>query len=237
MNNFSPNMLKTFDECQQKFFLKYVEKISVPLRSAIFEKGKKIHALANYFLKGENIEKMEKALNADEKATWESLKNNKYFKFDVVNTEYSLSCKIGEYWVGGRLDALVKMENGKWEMENSNSSPVPLTAHSPRFTILDYKTGNIPQNAENDFQTIVYLLCADKLLNKKGGYEELMFVYLGLKANEERQIVFNDDLKKLYEERIIKTCKDIEFAINTKVFEKNQDKCERCEYKKLCKER
>lgn len=248
-------MLKTFDECQQKFFLKYVEKISVPQRSVIFEKGKKIHALANYYLKGENIEKMEKTLNADEKTVWETLKSNKYFKLDVVNTEYNLSCKIDKYWVGGRLDAL--LANSKWQMANSekragwqegkrasSSTSQPLnfstnlSPHHPitlsPYYILDYKTGNIPQNAEWDFQTIVYLLCADKFLNKKGGYESLEFVYLGLKNDVEKEIPLTSDLKKQYEEKITQICEKIDFALNSTMFVKNCDNCKRCEYKKMC---
>ncbi len=76
---YSPNMLKTFEECPQKFFLKYIEHVSLPQRSTIFEKGKKIHALANYYLNSENIEKMEKVLTADEKLAWEALKKSEYF--------------------------------------------------------------------------------------------------------------------------------------------------------------
>lgn len=214
MNNYSPNMLKTFDECQQKFFLKYVEKCSLPQRSSIFEKGKKIHALANYYLNGFDIEKMEKTLNSDEKATWESLKSSKYFKLDVVNTEYNLSSKIGKYWVGGRLDAL--MNNDK------------------DYVILDYKTGNIPSNAEQDFQTIVYLLATDKYLIKKGGYNSLKFVYLGLKNDTEKEILLTDDLKKQYEDKIVSTCEKIDFAINSNVFAMNHLKCSTCEYNKIC---
>jgi len=110
MNNFSPNMLKTFDECQMKFFFKYIEKISVPQRAKLFEKGKKVHALANYYLKGSDISKMEKVLNLDERAAWEALKASEYFKLKVVNTEYNLSCKVDKYWIGGRLDALMCSE-------------------------------------------------------------------------------------------------------------------------------
>lgn len=214
MYNYSPNMLKTFDECQQKFFFKYVEKLSLPQRSAIFEKGKKIHALASYYLNGFDISKMEKTLAADEKITWEKLKNNKYFKFNVINTEYNLSCKIHNYWIGGRLDAFVS------DYKN--------------YFILDYKTGEVPKNAEHDFQTIVYLLCADKFLNKKDGYNSLKFVYLGLKNDTEKEIELTDLLKKQYEEKIVSTCKNIEFAVNTKIFEKNKDQCKYCEYKSLC---
>lgn len=214
MNNYSPNMLKTFDECQQKFFYKYIEKLSLPQRSTIFEKGKKIHALANYYLNGFDITKMEKSLNPDEKIAWDVLKYNKYFKLKTINTEYNLSCKIDKYWIGGRLDAFVSNEKD--------------------FIILDYKTGNIPQNAEYDFQTITYLLCADKFLNSKGGYDSLKFVYLGLKNNTEKEILFTKDLKKEYEEKIIQTCKNIDFAVNSNVFKKNKD-CSNCEYFKLCK--
>lgn len=214
INNYSPNMLKVFDECQQKFFLKYVKKLSVPQRSALFEKGKKIHALANYYLNGADIEKMEKVLTPDEKIAWELLKSNKYFKLNVLNTEYNLSCKVDKYWIGGRLDAFLE------DYKN--------------YFILDYKTGNIPSNPEQDFQTIVYLLCADKYLNKKGGYKTLKFLYLGLKNDNQKEISFNESLKKQYEEKIISICKTIDFALNSNVFTKNQEKCKNCEYCKLC---
>lgn len=214
MNNFSANMLKTFEQCPQKFFLKYVERIQLPQSSAIFETGKKIHALANYFLNGFDISKMEKTLNPDEKIVWETLKSNKYFKMQMINTEYSLTCKVDKYWVGGRLDALVT--EGK------------------DYIILDYKTGQIPQNAQDDFQTVVYLLCADKLLNKKEGYESLKFVYIGLKNDVEKEILLTDNLKKSYEEKITDICKKIDFAINSTVFVKNKEHCKNCEYNKIC---
>jgi len=209
-------MLKTFDECQKKFYFKYIEKKSLPQRSTIFEKGKKIHALANYFLNGKNIEKMEKVLTADEKITWESLKANKYFSLTPVETEYSLTCKIDKYWVGGRLDAFMKDENSN-------------------YFILDYKTGQIPQNAQQDFQTIVYLLCADKFLIKKGGYESLKFVYIGLKNSVEQEIILSPELKKQYEDKIIKTCHEIDFAVDSNVFRNCEmgENFERCEYSKI----
>lgn len=212
MLNYSPNMLKTFEECPQKFFYKYVQKISLPQRSTIFEKGKKIHALANYYLNKENIEKMEKVLTSDEKIAWETLKSNKYFKLNVFNTEYNLSCKVDKYWIGGRLDALVY--NGK------------------NYCILDYKTGNIPVNAEQDFQTIVYLLCVDKYL--KADYDSLKFVYLGLKNNIEKEILLTESIKEQYEEKIIQICKKIELAIHSNIFLRNNECCSNCEYKKLC---
>jgi len=215
MNNFSPNMLKTFDECQMKFFLKYVEKISVPQRAKLFEKGKKVHALASYYLRGADIQKMEKVLSSDEKTVWNNLKSSEYFKLKVINTEYNLSCKVGNYWIGGRLDALMS------EGEN--------------YFILDYKTGKIPLNAEQDFQTIVYLLAVEKFLkSKKIPCISLQFVYLGLKENVEKSVLLNEELKKQYEEKIVSICKKIDLAINSYVFSKNKDGCKNCEYNNIC---
>ncbi len=39
----------------------------MPSSASAFEKGKKIHALANYFLRGVNISRIETALNDEEK--------------------------------------------------------------------------------------------------------------------------------------------------------------------------
>lgn len=211
---YSPNMLKTFEECPQKFFLKYIEHVSLPQRSTIFEKGKKIHALANYYLNGENIEKMEKILTVDEKIAWEALKSNKYFQLNMFNTEYNLSCKVDKYWIGGRLDAL--MNNGK------------------DYFILDYKTGYLPKNAEQDFQTIIYLLAADKFLQRKSGYTSLKFIYLGLKESKEKEISLTPELKKQYEEKIVETCKKIDLAVFSNVFAQKKECCKNCEFSKFC---
>ena len=62
-NTFSVNMLKTYDTCIKKFDFKYNQKISMPQNPEFFEKGKKIHALANYYLRGANITKLETAFS------------------------------------------------------------------------------------------------------------------------------------------------------------------------------
>ena len=54
----SPNMLKTYELCPRKFYLRYVKNISMPVNDDIFEFGKNIHALASYYLRGENIDKI-----------------------------------------------------------------------------------------------------------------------------------------------------------------------------------
>ena len=216
MKNFSPNMLKTFEECEKKFYFKYIEKKSLPQKSATFVKGKKIHALANYCLNGFDIKKMLDTLDEEEYNIWCALKENKFFNMETVKTEYNLTCRIKNFWIGGRLDAIVKNDSN--------------------YLILDYKTGNIPQNAENDFQTIVYLLCADKLYQKKGGYESLRFVYIGLKKGVEKEIMLDDINKKSFENKIISICEKITNAVTTNHFSETCTNCEHCEYYKICKQ-
>lgn len=207
MNNYSPNMLKTFDDCQMKFFFKYVKKISVPQSAKFFEKGKKVHALANYYLKGFDVDKLETALNEDETKAWTALKASSYFDMEVVASEYNLSCKVGEYWVGGRLDAFMRKGDD--------------------YVILDYKTGSVPKNPQNDYQTMIYLICADKKIKK---YNSLKFVYLDLKNNCEVSV----DYDKSMETKVAEVCRKVDLAVSSNVF---RAQCVGCEYDKICLEK
>ncbi len=219
MPNFSPNMLKTFETCPQKYWFKYVQKISVPQKTSYFEKGKKVHALANYYLRGDDISKLETALNSDERRIWENLKQNEFFQKSYVASEYNLSCKVGEYWIGGRLDALVK------DTPDLNSGET--------YYILDYKTGQIPKNPEYDYQTMVYLLCTSKkitqtpTLKNEGLRPKLKFVYIDLKNNQNCVIDFDKD----YEKPILEICDKIK---NAQPSVERSKKCEFCEYRKFC---
>ena len=80
------------------------------------------------------------------------------------------------------------------------------------------------------------MLCADKFLIKKGGYESLKFVYIGLKNSVEQEIILSPELKKQYEDKIIKTCHEIDFAVDSNVFRNCEmgENFERCEYSKIC---
>lgn len=206
MSDFSPYMLKTFKECPKKFEYKYIKKIIMPQKASNFERGKKIHALANYYLQGIDITKLETSLLPEEAAIWQKLKNNEFFNKQYVKSEYTLSAKIKNYWIGGRLDALMQDENC--------------------YYILDYKTGAIPPNPEFDFQTMIYLYCASKILNTTC----LKFVYIDLKNNENKIIEFSKDRMTEYK----KTLSDMLDKMNTTDFPPNSDACRFCEYNKLC---
>ena len=216
MTNYSPNMLKTFKSCPLKYKFKYIDRISLPQKASFFEKGKKVHALANYYLKGDDISKFEPTLNENEKIAWNNLKSNEFFSYKYVNSEYNLSCKIGDYWIGGRLDAIVKK----------------LKNESETYYILDYKTGSIPKNPEYDYQTMVYLLClySAPFITPQ---DEIKFVYIDLKNNQNCVIDFTQEKKVEYEKAITTICSNIE---NIQIPEniEHQKMCDFCEYKKIC---
>lgn len=213
MNNFSPNMLKTFKTCAQKYYLKYITGLSVPQKSYIFDKGKKIHALAHYYLRGDDISKLVLELNEDEKQVWDMLCKNEYFNKSYVNSEYNLSCKVGNFWIGGRLDAIVRDENNIY--------------------ILDYKTGQIPKEPDFDYQTMTYLLCLDSFVRSANLKIPVHFVYIDLKNNTNYVVDFDDEKRTKYISEIINICEKIENFKGNVTTEKSKI-CEFCEYKKFC---
>jgi len=203
--SFSPNMLKTFEQCSRKFYFKYIKNISMPVNDEVFELGKNIHALASYYLKKENIYKMEEALSVKEREIWEYLKGIKYFSYEFVNTEYNLSFKFNDVFWGGRLDALVKNDD--------------------EYCILDYKTGTVPKNAKYDYQTIIYLLAVSKFFNT----DKVNFIYIDLKNRDEVVIKLTPELKEEYESKLNKILDDI----NHSDFEKISSECN-CEFNIIC---
>ncbi len=207
INNYSPNMIKTYINCPRKFYYQYIEHINIPKSQDPFEKGKKIHALANYYLKGIKIDRLEMALNQEEKEVWELLKNNPFYNMDYSLSEFSLSIKLDNYWLGGRIDGIV--HNGD------------------DYYILDYKTGQIPQNPEFDPQTMIYMLCCDKFIKN---YNKLSFVYINLKEKNNYVIEFSPKLKTQYELALKEICEKI---TNDNLYEKNYSDCKFCEYSVL----
>ena len=49
MQVFSPNILKTFEECQKKYEFRYIQKLNVPQLAGIYEKGKKMESGVGMF--------------------------------------------------------------------------------------------------------------------------------------------------------------------------------------------
>lgn len=202
---YSANMLKTYKSCPLKYKLKYVDKFNLPQKFEIFEKGKKIHALAYYYLKGDDITRFETSLTPEEAAIWARLKENEYFNMKTYRAEFDLNCKIDRFWVGGRLDAVV-------------------TDGAGNYYILDYKTGRVPADPQNDLQTLVYL--ASLAAHLEGAFKSLKFVYIDLKNNKNHII----DYELAHPEIIEHICLLIESGKFPPA-----DSCTDCEYRHYCK--
>lgn len=210
MNEFfvlSPAMFNLFADCELKFYYKYVEQISVPNLDENFQTGKNIHSIASYYLNGVDTDKYEAVLSATELEYWNFLKNTEVFNYEIIGVEKSLSMKVNDFWIGGRLDAIVK--------------------DGDKYYILDYKTGGVYKDKTFDYQTMVYLLLCDKLFLQR---EELSFVYLDLKNKKEVTILFTEKLKQEYLKRIISAYDGM------KKVKQNKTVCteQYCEYSKLC---
>lgn len=201
-------MIKTYLTCPKKYYYQYVENVAMPKSSLPFEKGKKIHALANYYLQNIKIDRIETALTDAEFEIWELLKQNPFYNMDYLKSEFTLMLKLSDFWLGGRLDALVN--NGD------------------NYYILDYKTGAIPKDPEYDPQTMIYLLCADKYLKN---YQTLSFVYIDLKNKQNYVIEFNEDLKVKYRQNLLEICNKISAD---SLYCCNDKSCKYCEFNKIC---
>lgn len=204
---YSPQMLNTFQECPVKYYYRFVKNIIAPTLDSRFIVGKNIHALASYYLKAQDISMY--ILSDIENKMWNILKNSKYFSYKTERVESTVTCNVDGDWIGGRLDALVRKNK--------------------EYYILDYKTGKIPNNAKYNFQTIVYLMCCDKLIRD---YESLNFVYLDVRTGNEEIINFTPSLKKEYESILRNTLEGI--AKLSEPTSHKGHKCLICSYSKMC---
>ena len=191
-----------------KFFLRYIEQIPSPTLDINFSMGKNIHALASYFLKRLNIEKFEKALSGKEVEYWNFLKGCRYFNLELMGIEKSVSMRLDKYWIGGRMDAIVKENND--------------------YYILDYKTGGVKDDMKYDPQTMIYLLLCESLYKD---YNSINFVYIDVKNKKEVIINLTDELKSEYEKRLLEICNKMH-NIKPTILKPSQA-C-KCEYSKAC---
>ena len=127
---------------------------------------------------------------------------------NYLKSEFTLMLKLSDYWLSGRLDALVN--NGD------------------NYYILDYKTGAIPKDPQYDPQTMIYLLCADKYLKS---YKTLSFVYIDLKNKQNYVIEFNEDLKAKYRQNLLEICNKISAD---SLYCGDNKSCKYCEFNKIC---
>lgn len=183
INTFSANSLKILDKSVDEFKEKYILNLYFIEKNEEAVLGNKFHALICCLLKGQNFKKTETALSNSEKEIWDKIKNSDIINFAILSEEKFIeqpffikeNLNNKPFYLTGRFDAVIK--NGE------------------KYTILDWKTKNLPKNPEFDLQTIVYFEAASKLFKT----ENLEMIYYSLVDEVEIKIPYSNNLRKIKE--------------------------------------
>lgn len=183
IDTFSCHSLKILDSSYEEFKRKYILKLDFLEQNEDAAVGNKFHALISYLLKNQNFKKLESALNEKEADIWNNFKNSEIINFAIFSNEKYIeqSFLIKEnlnnknFYLTGRFDCVVK--------------------NNDKYTILDWKTKNLPKNPEFDLQTIVYFEAASKLFKTTN----IEMVYYSLVDKNSACIQYINNLNKIKE--------------------------------------
>jgi len=189
LDTFSANSLKVLDKSLDEFINKYIYHLVIYKKDERAVLGQKYHALMCQYLKGYDISKMKKELK-------NPIVFDKFLKIinkdNFIKTEYSFLVKDElnnkPYYLTGRYDAIYK--------ENKN------------YIIYDWKTLNIPNNAQDDLQTIVYLYTASKVFKTN----LIKMRYVSIEKGIFQDIDFTKE--EIYKKRIDKIIEKYYFPVD-----------------------
>ncbi len=198
-DTFSANSLKILDISAAEFENKYIYNLFYRKKDQRAIQGQKFHSLICFYIKNFDISKLTFDLNEKELKIWQNLKsyldsNILQEKNQFIKTEYPFLIKENltadsfnkPYYLTGRFDAI---------MENCKSN-----TQERKITIYDWKTLNIPKEAQDDLQSIVYLFCANKIFKT----QNLKIRYLSIEKLEFVDVEFkNSDFYKKRLDKII----------------------------------
>ena len=189
MNTFSVNSLKLLDKNIKDFINKYILHLEFLSSNQSSKRGERLHAMISYYLKNFDITKILNSLNQDEKEILEKTLTLDIFKekekFIKSEETFLIKCCKDDliFYLSGRFDAIFK--------------------DGEKFIIYDWKSKNIPQNPQDDLQSIVYLYCASKIFNTKN----IAIKYISLENRQITQTNFEDE--NAYLERIFNIVKKL----------------------------
>ena len=184
LDTFSAHSLKILEKSKDEFINTYEYKLKLYNLDKRSELGQKYHNLICAYIKGFDIDKMKLELEDEKIKIIDKFLSN-LPRENFIKTEYSFLVKEilknKPYYLTGRFDAIYKDED--------------------YYTIYDWKTLNLPKNAEFDLQTVVYLYCASKIFNTK----KLKMRYVSIEKNDFLDLKYeNYDYKEKIDKIIAK---------------------------------
>ena len=161
IDTFSAHSLKILDKDINDFKDKFIYGLNLYKKDERATLGQKFHALICFYINNFEVSKLIEDLNEKEKVIWKNLENVlSTQKQNFIKTEYSFLVKdelnYKNYYLTGRYDAIYKEDD--------------------QYIIYDWKTLNLPNEPENDLQSVVYLYCASKIFNT----EKIKMRYLSI---------------------------------------------------------
>jgi CRISPR/Cas system-associated exonuclease Cas4 (RecB family) len=216
IENFTPNMLKIYDQCKRRYYYEYIKHLHWPDQSADFELGLSIHKLLDYQAKGFATEMFMNHAREDIRKIWQEIKDHETLKEPVIESEWNFNIRLedSKYWVEGRIDRLIQLKN------------------SIKYVILDFKTGQrLPELDHRDWQSMIYLYAVSVAKNIEP--DNLSFWYFKTdKTFETNRLNYSKLLHSSFESQILKKINEI--VINTNWQADKNCKQKYCQYKKLC---
>lgn len=182
MNTFSVNSLKLLEKNEQEFINKYILHLDFLNKNEPAKMGERLHGFICYYLRGFNMDKIYNSLEQKEKEILQNVLKLDIFsqKEKFIKTEEGFLVKVKgdkfNFYLTGRFDAIYKDNDG--------------------YIIFDWKSKNIPQNPQEELQSVVYLYCASEIFNT----QNIKIQYLSLEKQTSTTVELKD--KNQYLKRI-----------------------------------
>jgi len=181
IDTFSAHSLKILDKSLDEFINKFEYNLNIFKKDERAIIGSKYHNLICAYIKNFDISKMLLELNENQKNIFNNFLNQiKNEKNNFIKTEFPFLIKDElnniPYFLTGRMDAIYKKND--------------------EYIIYDWKTLNLPKDAQNDLQSIVYLYSLSKIFNS----EKIKMRYVSIEKGDFLDVNFLNE--KLYKTKI-----------------------------------
>lgn len=240
LKKLSPSSIKTYDLCEFKFKLQYLDKIETPIKGNVYTSiGKAVHSICEHFYKKNlgSYEKMEELLEPT--FTKELLLAEVKLSPEDMNTfiEKGKNC-LRNFFAAQNDEAVKKYFQNPTETEKRFKLPyngidivgvIDFFSEFDDSVIIDYKTGKNPptqKELDSDIQLTLYSWAAEQIW-KKAPKLFLFFLDLNKKLYTTRNA---QQYAKMFE----KINLIIDHSESNKEFTPNTKVCKFCEYRDIC---